>query len=810
MRPSVFTAIRFVALSSLIAWAPLATAGGKVFSDAARVLESHCIECHNADTAKGGLNLVTRQGLLAGGENGPAVVQGDAHSSLLFQMVIHEESPGMPLRQPKMAPEDIAALSRWISAGTPYERPLAPPPPRRHWAFEPLAHFSSNATLDGLLLAKLKKAQLSFAPLLAPGQRVRRLSFDLLGLPPQASVVDRFVQAPTPAAWQKLVGQMLSSHHFAERWAQHWLDVARYADSDGFERDLDRRASWPYRDFVIRAMDTDMPFDRFVLWQLAGDEVAPDVPEARAATGFLAAGEFLAPTVTDTEDNKRMVRADEIHDWVSTVGSAFLGLTVGCARCHDHKFDPISTREYYQLGAAFVETHRIVVPLEAAERELELFEKRQREAFREAKMEALSVPEYDRMILRSPRMPNNPTSVRIHATWDDKLAAPDALLAAWLPPAARQQWDTLRRNAHAAELASSSTPLPRALTVMDDSARAQPAYLLRRGDARHRATEISFGFLKALGEATPQKYLPAIHPNSTGRRAALGQWLVDMDHGAGRLVARVLVNRLWQHHFGRPLVETPNDFGFQTEAPSQLDVLDFLATKLVEGGWRLKPVHRLIVQSQAYQQGVSVDPKAMTVDPRNQLWWRREPLRLEAEAVRDAILAASGGLNERLFGPAVKPRIDSDAMATRSQDAYPADVEDGPNVWRRSIYVFNKRSVRYPLLEVFDKPAATASCGRRSISTVPTQSLTLLNDAFVRARAHDLAVEATLSAETSQTHTVERLFLRALSRKPSPEELDDALRFLAAETSTNDASGSIALTNLAHTLFITNEFINVD
>ncbi len=790
---------------------------------AARVLENRCVRCHNPGEKKGELDLTTREGLLRGGESGVAVVAGSQPGSLLYQMVVHEESPAMPLREKKLPDAEIAAIGAWVNAGLPYERALVVPEKPVHWAFAALPRFVKGTNVDGLLLKQLRTKGLGFSRPLSPRALVRRMSLDQHGLFPKGFGVD-FIRNPDRAHWVKLVDQSMRSARFGERWAQHWLDLARYADSDGFEGDRDRNNAWPYRDFVVNAYNSDLPFDEFVKLQLAGDEWQPENPEARAATGFLAAGESIAPVVTDSNENKARYRADEVDDWVQVVGSGFLGLTVGCARCHDHKFDPISAREYAQLAATFSGTLRRELPLEPAVRRFELFVADRRRDFREKKMEALAIPPYDCMVLREPQMFNNPTSNSVYGRWGKQLEIGNESLFAVLEPEMRERWLLLKSESERVK-----TKLPRALTVMDGSSSPPPSYEYRRGDVRLRGDVVLPGFVAALGRVDPESYRHSVaiaarpsHATSF-RRAALALWLTDVDKGAGRLLARVAVNRIWQHHFGEPLVDTPNDFGMQSVLPVQLELLDFLARELVDTGWHQKHIHRLILESLAYQQGDKSDAYAHEIDPENNLWWRRSSRRLDGESLRDTILEVSGSLNETVGGPPVKPAIDRAAMATRSSDQYPVDVPDRSPVWRRSLYVFSKRSVRNPFLDAFDKPIATQSCGRRSETTVPLQGLLLMNDLFVRARAEAFADRLVREVGSSLDAQIMRAFGLAYGRLPTRRESTEAQRFLKKQRAlraVNDgilSYGSLggliaheALADFCQVLFTTNEFTHVD
>jgi len=680
---------------------------------APELLERHCLKCHNEKTHKGDLDLSRREGITAKPE-------------AIWRSVAHLDEPHMPHKAPKLPAADIEEIRKWAESGMKYERPLQSTAPREdHWAFAPLRKGS---------LESLSKGEPADPRVLA-----RRVAFDLTGLPPE----------DLDLPYERLVDQLLASPRYGERWARHWLDVARYADSGGYESDVDRKTIYTYRDAVIRALNDDLPFDQFARWQVAGDQLAPDNPVALALTGFVACGPASDTTPTDTRRNKEKYRMDELDDIVSTTSQAFLGLTIGCARCHDHKYDPLPSREYYQLVATFMSTRREEKPLSPAHRRLQEFLDPRKAALREHLVSRLAIPDSEKDILRQPVHPNNSFSAGLYKKHGDAVKPTDDRLRATLGPDDLARWDDLSKEVQG--------NAEKALTIADGE--PQKTWLLGRGDVDLKTEEVRPGFYKILDAGGDRDPRP---------RVALGQWLTDVDKGAGRLLARVIVNRLWQHHFGEGLVTTPNDFGTQGERPTNVDLLDGLAQALIDGGWKLKPLQRLILLSPLYRS-------------------KRAPIRLEAEALRDSILAVSGRLNLAMYGPAVKVRIPGEAIVTRSKDDYPRNIQDGPDQWRRSIYVFIKRSVALPFFEVNDAPGASASCGRRARTTVAPQALTLLNDPFVRDCAKAFAARA---------RTPEQAFEMALGRKPTKNELDAAAR--------------LDLVDLCHVLFTLNEFAYVD
>ena len=653
----------------------------------------------------------------------------------------------------------------------------------------------------------------------ARSKLIRRLYLDLLGLPPTPEQVAFFQRDPSPDAYERLVDQLLANRHFGERWARHWLDLARYADSDGYEDDLDRREGWPYRDWVIRAFNEDLPFHTFLQWQIAGDEIAPTLPDAVIATGFLAAAPSQGTTPADTEENKLKIRYDELDDMVSTSASAFLGLTLGCARCHDHKFDPLPTRDYYRMAAIFSTTERRVAFLSKPRQEFEHWKEKQKVAQRDAKMTALGLTEEQKFWLRQPEHFFVPIQAQLYKEYGGQLKINDQQLRDGLPESRRNVWDALEKAI--AGIDASRLPTDKALVALDKQDEPVRQYLLRRGSVLSRKEEVSAGFLQVLSrrkgpeeflrEARPYPRVASadsprvdkdgfVQPATTYQRKALALWLTDLEQGAGPLVARVIVNRIWQHHFGEGFVRTPDDFGYQSDAPSHPQLLEWLAAELVRHRWQLKPLHKLILMSAAYRQDTEGTHGSI-----------RHPVRLESDALRDTILAVSGQLNRKMFGPAFRPIIPKEAMATRSKDEYPSNIEEGPEIWRRSVYAFAKRSVPNPLMEVFDAPDSSASCGRRNVTTVPTQALTLLNNEAIRKSAVQFAQRVITEVGLIPDAQIRRAYQLALSRLPTLEEEARALKFLAAAPDATGAALPVeGLSDLCHVLFTLNEFIYVD
>lgn len=722
---------------------------------------------------------------------------------------------------------------------------------RQHWSFLPLRAVAPPRTKDNAwghtpvdqFIRQAQEAK-GIAPSESADARtlVRRIFFDLVGLPPtpeeMARWCSRFETGGREKAVAALVDSLLASPHYGERWARHWLDVARYADSNGQESDHDRPNAYRFRDFVIRALNDDLPFNQFVAWQLAGDEMAPDNPDAIAATGFIVAG---ISTIIEVpmEEEKLRLRADELDDMVATTGQALLGLTLACARCHDHKYDPIPTRDYYSLMRAFNGGDRTEVPLapqskvkvhrsamEAWQREYDDVVK-DRDGWtalvRAAKIQKLPLPEDKKRLLQE--KPDDPEAKFLATRFKDKLRVTTADSVAALPRGRENLWDEVEERIGA--VAARKPPaLPTAFAFADFSPEPRETWFFERGNFMARNEKMDLGFLtvltrgKTAGEYWNIAKESRIRDDSTQQRCALAHWMTDLDHGAGMLMARVMVNRVWQHHFGEGLVRTVSDFGTRGELPTHPGLLEWLAGEFVRGGWSLKHLHRIIVNSATYQQGTALDEAKRAKDPDNRLLWRRRPLRLEAEALRDSMLTAAGTLDPAMFGPSFKPPIPAEAMQARNvKNPYPTDAKDTPKTRRRTIYMFHKRVVQYPLMQAFDAPDAQVSCGRRMNTTVAPQALALLNDPFVRLRAEELAARLQTEAGGDAENLVRRAFQLCLGRGPFPDELAEAATFIGEQTKARhprdapDPPGKaqrLALANFCQALFGLNEFIYID
>ncbi|HTD65716.1 MAG TPA: PSD1 and planctomycete cytochrome C domain-containing protein [Candidatus Limnocylindria bacterium] len=837
------------------------------------LLEQHCLKCHGPEKQKGGLRLDTKEGAFTPADSGEkAIVPGHANESRLIKLVSSkDDDERMPTKGEPLSVAQIDLLKRWIEAGAKWpeitastgvvarSEMIVTDEDRKHWSFLPLRSPSKpaveNASAvrtpgDRFILAALEEKKLRLSPNASAQKIVRRIYFDLIGLPPTPAQVESFVKVSavnSPSAVESLVDELLAGPHYGERWARHWLDVVRYADSNGSEGDADRPTAYHYRDFVIRAFNEDMPFDTFARWQLAGDELEPDNPRAIAATGFIVAGTHAALPLNLMEEERTRERFNELDDMIATTGSAMLGLTLACARCHDHKYDPVPRRDYYRIQSAFNGGDRAEVPLapieevrhyreaeakwktefDAAKKRLDDWEKEARKrhetAARHIKIGALKISDEEKALLKNNR--ETKEAKELARKFSKELKVEDKELRPFFSDEERAEWDSREKAFKGAE-ARKPNPLPAAYGFADYGAKPRETFLLARGDFRAKSEPVELGFLTALTKGkTPTDYWTAARADSrradsTQQRRAMAEWMTDTEHGAGTLVARVIVNRVWQHHFGQGLVRTVNDFGARCDPPTHPELLEWLTSEFVKSGWKLKPLHRLIMTSSVYLQDTTFDAAKAKVDPDNRLLWRRRPQRIESEILRDSMLAVSGTLNSQMFGPAFKAPVAPEAIQARNmKDPYPKDLKDTPATRRRSVYVFHKRVVQQPLMQAFDGPDAQASCGRRENTTVAPQALALLNDKFVRARALDFAQRVEKEAGTEPKAQVRLAWRWALGREPLTDELDSATTFLNAQLQQrstrdpdkpkNDAQ-NLALADLCQAIFAMNEFIYVD
>ncbi|GIW87388.1 MAG: hypothetical protein KatS3mg108_1712 [Isosphaeraceae bacterium] len=606
---------------------------------------------------------------------------------------------------------------------------------------------------------------------------IRRLTFDLTGLPPTPEEVQRFVADRRPDAYERLVDRLLASPHYGERWGRHWLDVVRYAETHGYERDDPKPNAWKYRDYVIRAWNGDLPYDRFVMEQIAGDELTDRSPDALIATGMHRLG-----LIDDEPADPVMDRFDQLDDLIKTVGTTFLGLTIHCARCHDHKFDPIKQTDYYRL-LAFFEPSR---------------------PFVRGSLESISV------VLSSP------SEQRRREDLNGAVSRQVKRLKAELestPPEAKIRRKELEQRIERLET-NRPAELNLALGLTDRGADAEPTRIRIRGDAHRPGDEVAPGFPSAIDSRPPEIASP--NGQTTGRRLALARWLASPENP---LTARVMVNRLWHYHFGRGIVGTPSDFGAMGDVASHPELLDWLAAELIERGWSLKAIQRLIVTSAAYRRSNAWNSDAAEIDPENRLLWRRTPRRLEAEAIRDAMLAVSGSLRTAMGGESVRPAIDRAVLEGQSRPGSGWSVSPPEQAHRRSVYVHVKRTLLLPELELLDAPDTNEPCPSRATTTTALQALTFLNGEFAHEQATALADRLEREAGSDPDAQIELGYWLCFSRSPAAEEreqarcfLDEYARLAAAEVVASDGPtpSRRALEAFGLVLLNANEFVTVD
>jgi hypothetical protein len=686
------------------------------------------------------------------------------------------------------------------------------------WAFSPpfkpavprVPNPSSNP-IDAFILTKLEAKQLSPSPRADKLTLLRRVTFDLTGLPPRPLEQEAFLADESAGAYEKVVDRLLASPHYGERWAQHWLDLVRYAETNGFKADEYRPNAYRYRDYVIAAFNADLPYNRFIQQQLAGDELKPENPQALIATGF----NRLLPDESNAA-NLEQRRQEILDDVTDVAGQVFLGLTVGCARCHDHKFDPILQTDYYRFQAFFapMQAHDdvpLASPREAVEyrRQLAAWES----ANADIRQEMASLLAAKRAEGRKNALSKFRKEIQGAVLTPDERRTPYQRQIAWLaekqlqraeqdapnklPPNQKRRYGELERQL------AGRPPRPKALpvgmTVTDMCGQAPPTYVLAGGDWNKPGCEVQPGF---------PEFLPAASANlqcengreTTGRRAALARWLTQPDHP---LTARVRVNRLWQHHFGRGIVATPSDFGSQGDPPTHVGLLDWLAVDFVEHGWSEKYLHKLMVTSDTYCQSTHMDRhdpaqvRADAVDHENKLLWHARRRRLEGEAIRDAVLFLAGDLNMRMHGPSCRPELPP-RISSYAWKPDPSSVDRQ----RRSVYILAKRNMRYPLFDAFDLPDMHNSCARRTQTTTAPQALLMLNGEFVQECARNWSEKLQQYAGSDTESQVALAYRSAWGRPASEEEMRLAMTYLR--------QSGVTLADFCHALLNTNEFLYVD
>jgi hypothetical protein len=866
------------------------------------ILKQKCLQCHGEAVQMSGLDLRTREAMLKGGESGPAIAPGDAEASRLYRRIAGLDKPAMPMAPvPPLTAQEVAAIKSWIERGAKwsetenadsassaapagnYSERAITADDRDWWAFrKPVrpavpkvsdARWSSNP-IDAFIKNSLDRRSLSPAPQADRNTLIRRAYLDLTGLLPRPAEVDEFVNDRSPRAYEKLIDRLLDSPHYGERWGRFWLDVARYADSSGYEHDYSIANAWRYRDYVIRAFNQDKPYDRFLIEQMAGDELDDRDFDSLIATTFYRIG----PRVRYREKDNPYYRYEYLDDTIRTTFQGFMGLSVNCARCHDHKFDPISRMDYYRTMAMFFGyvdyDHPLAAPDKVAEYErakkeveaqvrplmrkvIEIEAPYRRAAF-EKRLQKF--PEDIQAAVRTPEHKRTPGQKLLAAQIVSLDVDPDAAAAQNVPALYSRQRIKVSDADEAVRkklldqveelLKGMPAPLPVAEGVRDGDYRLTPdgagdeplpgkgnrfdygvecCFLPQMG-SQYRVPPVYFaangvdvaedqksqvvepGYLSLFaGSAQPAVARPPANGISSGRRRALAEWIAS---AGNPLTARVMANRIWHWHFGRGIVPTPSNFGKMGVKPSHPELLDWLATEFIRRGWSIKQMHRLIMNSETYRMASSFSQDAnLEKDPANIHHWRFPLRRLEAETIRDAILSASGQINLKAGGEPFFPAIPKSVRESYLQGKWVMTKEE-PSTWRRSIYAYWKRGLKYPMFEVHDQPDPNVTCEMRNTTTVPTQALTLLNNEFVLVQARHFAERVLREAGGDPAMQVRVLYRIALAREPAQAEMDRFLEFVDRQREYHRSRSSdpalAALTDLAHVMLNASEFVYIN
>lgn len=755
------------------------------------ILEAKCLVCHGA-TKMADLDLRELATTLKGGKRGPAIVPGNAEASLLYKAVKREGDVQMPPGKKPLTAAEVATLRDWINRGAKLEstsrakaadpswwsfrKPVKPPAPTVKGA-------PVDNPIDAFVLAKLEEKGLRQAP---PADRrtfARRAYFDLHGLPPSPEEVDQFANDTSTDAYEKLIDRLLASPRYGERWGRYWLDLVRYADTSGFETDHFFTTAWRYRDYVIKSFNSDKPYNTFVQEQIAADELW--------STNMDLEGTLKLPKDKEENVNRRVgtslftlgsfpieftyygdqFRAEWQADAVDTLSSAFLGLTVGCARCHDHKFDPITQRDYYRMTALFAGSVEREIPL------VSLFDVQTNTRNFPLLAQAEALKRMARGASRGGRSRGGAGTVQ-QAQEAENGKPPQAPEAVAGEPVTRNATTPQPdRAALVQKLGEAYLRAPErypTANVLGHEEGTPDTHILIRGDFKKKGEKVEPGFLSALNPGPPIEepkgvlFIPQ-------RRKALAQWLTASDQP---LLGRVMVNRIWQGHFGKGIVATPNDFGRQGDAPTHPELLDWLAVEFAERGWSIKQMHRLIMLSNTYRASSVADQDSIKKDPENHYLSRMNRRRLDGDSIRDTVLAVAGTLNLKMGGVGVIPPLTKEELlAARMPELWPANPDPAEHT-RRSVYLQVKRSLTLPMLQIFDAPDTASSCARRESSTVAPQALAMMNSDFSLTQAGHFAERVRKQTADNPAATVDLAWKLAFGRLPSEEERPTALDYL--------------------------------
>ncbi len=784
------------------------------------ILTGNCFECHGPKKHKGGLRLDSLAAILAGGDQGPAIVPGHPEKSLLVKAIHYEDREFKMPPTKKLAKEQIADLTRWVKMGAPWPGADASAgggvrkgefritdQDRAHWAFQPVKRPAVPAVkdrawvsnpIDAFILARLEAKGLKPNPPASKLELLRRVTYDLTGLPPTPQEVEKFLADTSPRAYEVLIDRLLDSPRYGEKWARSWLDLVRFAETNSYERDNPKPNAWRYRDYVIRAFNSDRPYNTFITEQLAGDELPSPDAEALIATAIYRLGIW-----DDEPSDPLLARYDGLDDIITTTGQVFLGLTIDCARCHDHKIDPIPQKDYYRLQAFFHNINHYrgggptdQKPLLTADAKRDYEEKvRALERHRSEVQAALGVLEREFLTLSRTREELSKADLA-------KAIARDG--ARLLGSERFGQYQRLKKEL--ASLQKQKVPAEMALCVTESGNRAPDTFVMIRGNPHVKGDKVEPAFPVILGGAKATIPEPPPGASSSGRRLALAGWLGSPDNP---LTARVMANRIWQNHFGRGIVRSSSNFGLQGDRPTHPELLDRLASEFVACGWRMKALHRLILTSSAYKMSSRSNAEGLKADPANDLFWRFDMRRLIAEEIRDSILAVSGNLNLKMYGPGVYPEIPREVLAGQSMPGRGWGKSPPEEQARRSVYVHVKRSLLLPILETFDLAETDRPTPLRFATTQPTQALAMLNGEFLHKQAAVFAGRLKREAGDDLERQVRLALALATARRPTDAEVRrgvDLVRGLRSD----GVSAETALNYFCLMVLNLNEFVYLD
>lgn len=826
------------------------------------ILKASCFKCHGGEAKiKGGLRLTSREAILKGGDTGPAFDEKEPAKSLLLKAIHHEDSLEMP-PSGKLPAAQLAVLEKWVADGVPWSAAakietkgahkttggVVTPEAKSYWAYQPItkpavptvkdASWVKNP-IDAFILAKLEAKQLKPNN---PAERlalIRRATYDLIGLPPTPEEIDRFVKDTDPQSYEKLIDKLLASPQYGEKWGRHWLDVVHYAETNGYERDNAKPFAWRYRDYVIKSFNDDKPFDQFVREQLAGDEMPGASNDAIIATGYYRLGLF-----DDEPADPKQARFDELDDWVATTSQAFLGMTMNCARCHDHKIDPIPQADYYRMLAFFADIERFSADRNSSSSfnltDISPAEKRKKyEAeFAERQMQMQKLTK-EMVALEETIIKRMPEEEQRASEGLDRPAVLKKLNKFWKDDEKKQYTELKREHDQLKKKPEPERDL--ALSVNHCKINPPQTFVMVRGSPHSPGAQVSPGFPTVLTDKEPALTAPTKASRTSGRRSVLAQWITSKDNPT---TARVYVNRLWQHHFGKGIVKSSNDFGKFGSPPTHPELLDWLATDLVAHGWKTKRLHKMMMMSNTYQMssllpfpttlgvgsgvrtsasplpsageglgvrgGAGNQPNPQTIDPENNLLWHFNPRRLAAEEVRDTILSVNGTLNLKMAGPSIYPIIPKEVLAGQSIPGDGWGKSSLEEAARRSIYVYVKRSLQVPILTSHDQADPDSSCPVRYTTTVPTQALGMLNSEFTNSQAEKLAERVTKEHPADMKAQIQRAIRLTTGRVPPEDEVQKDAALLERFQSKHGMKPDQALKQVMLMLLNANEMVYVD